>query len=107
MLILGARYGSIEPVSKKSYIQLEYEYASELKKPLFAAVMSDSFRAEKVKQHGEPVLERAHPDRYNAFRGVVLSKMSAFFETIKDVKLIVHESLPNLIRDREMDGWIR
>ena len=27
MLILGGRYGSIEPTSKKSYTQLEYEYA--------------------------------------------------------------------------------
>ena len=27
MLILGGRYGSIEPKSRKSYTQLEYEYA--------------------------------------------------------------------------------
>jgi hypothetical protein len=28
MLILGGRYGSIEPMTQKSYIQLEYEYAT-------------------------------------------------------------------------------
>jgi len=28
LLILGARYGSIEPTTGKSYIQLEYEYAA-------------------------------------------------------------------------------
>lgn len=33
MLILGGRYGSIEPKSGKSYTQLEYEYALELGKP--------------------------------------------------------------------------
>jgi len=37
MLILGGRYGSIEPKSGKSYIEVEYGYAEELEKPLFAA----------------------------------------------------------------------
>jgi Domain of unknown function (DUF4062) len=42
LLILGGRYGSIEPISKKSYIQLEYEYAVERAKPLFAVVIDDA-----------------------------------------------------------------
>jgi len=29
LLILGGRYGSIDPTTKKSYIQLEYEYAQQ------------------------------------------------------------------------------
>src|ERR1700751_4385994 len=39
LLILGGRYGSIDPKSKKSYIQLEYEYACEMGKALFAVVI--------------------------------------------------------------------
>src|SRR5712691_3936553 len=39
LLILGGRYGSIEPSSQKSYIHLEYEYAIEQKKPYFAIVI--------------------------------------------------------------------
>jgi hypothetical protein len=31
ILILGGRYGSIEPTSGKSYVQLEYEYGQEKK----------------------------------------------------------------------------
>lgn len=38
LLILGGRYGSIEPKSGKSYIHLEYEYAIEKGKPFFACV---------------------------------------------------------------------
>jgi hypothetical protein len=34
LLILGGRYGSIEPKSGKSYTQLEFEYAVEIKKYL-------------------------------------------------------------------------
>src|ERR1700691_6033112 len=36
ILILGGRYGSIEPISRKSYVELEYEYALGKKKPFFA-----------------------------------------------------------------------
>src|SRR5215211_737347 len=39
LLILGGRYGSIEPISGKSYIHLEYEYAVSKEKPLFAVVI--------------------------------------------------------------------
>ena len=39
LLILGGRYGSIEPDSGKSYIQLEYEYAQKQRKPFFSLVV--------------------------------------------------------------------
>ena len=35
ILILGGRYGSIEEISGKSYIQLEYEYAVKKKYAIF------------------------------------------------------------------------
>ena len=60
MLILGGRYGTIEPVSGKSYIQLEYDYARKLKKPYFAVVMDDDYLNEKVKSHGKSILEQDH-----------------------------------------------
>src|SRR3954449_11222354 len=39
LLILGGRYGSIDPSNGKSYIHLEYEYAVEQGKPFFAVVI--------------------------------------------------------------------
>jgi hypothetical protein len=39
LLILGGRYGRIEPNSKKSYTHLEYEYALDKNKPLFVCVV--------------------------------------------------------------------
>jgi hypothetical protein len=41
MLILGARYGSIEPESGLSYIELEYDYAIERGKQFFAIILKD------------------------------------------------------------------
>src|SRR5258708_2299058 len=48
MLLLGGRYGSIEPKSGKGYIELEYEYAITKRKPLFAAVITEDYLSEKV-----------------------------------------------------------
>src|ERR1043165_1154541 len=49
ILILGGRYGSIEPRSGKSYIELEYEYAVERGKPLFSVVIKESHHEQRVK----------------------------------------------------------
>ena len=59
MLILGGRYGSIEPTSKKSYTHLEYEYAISQNIPVFATVLSDNFLADKVKngQNADDIYE--------------------------------------------------
>lgn len=49
MLILGGRYGSVEPTTGVSYTELEYDYALELEKPLFAVVIKDDALEERVK----------------------------------------------------------
>src|ERR1051325_9754475 len=41
LLFLGGRYGILEPNSRKSYIHLEYDYAVERGKPLFAVVIEE------------------------------------------------------------------
>src|SRR5260221_8635857 len=61
MLILGGRYGSIEPKSQKSYIHLEYEYALEKGKPLFAVVINEDHLETKIKEHDSRVIEKQHP----------------------------------------------
>jgi hypothetical protein len=43
LLILGGRYGSIETLTGKSYVQLEYEYAQKKSKKYFAAVITEHY----------------------------------------------------------------
>jgi hypothetical protein len=52
MLIFGGRYGSIEPRSGKSYTHVEYEYALEQGKPLFAVVIRDEALKSKSEKLG-------------------------------------------------------
>lgn len=107
MLILGGRYGSIEPKSGLSYTELEYDYALKKKKPLFAVVMQDSALDEKIKVEGKAVLESENPQKLKAFKEKVLSYMTSFFEDNKDIKLAVHESVGKLQQENKLIGWVR
>src|ERR1700756_583108 len=71
LLILGARYGSIEPKSGKSYTHLEYEHALSKGKPLFACVIADTALQKLLIKNGSA--ESA--EQLDAFRDLVKSKM--------------------------------
>lgn len=107
MLILGARYGSLEPVSSKSYTQLEYEYAVSTDKPLFACVINESAIDGRVKVAGTSAIETMHGAKLADFRQLVLSKLCKFWDDAKDIKIAVTETMSNLARREELVGWVR
>jgi len=107
LLILGGRYGSIEPTTGKSYIQLEYEYAVKKNKPLFACVIKDSAIERRVKTHGRDVIEVREAKRLESFRKLVLGKMTRFWEDAKDIKIAIGETLSHFARRDDLVGWIR
>lgn len=106
MLILGGRYGSIEPTSGLSYTELEYDYAMLQNKPVFAVVTTEPALELKVKAHGTTYLERDNPKELALFRKKVLSNISSFFDDSKDIKLCVHESLADFVANRDLKGWV-
>lgn len=107
LLILGSRYGSVEPESGKSYVQLEYEYAVSVGKPIVSVVISDSARAARLQ--ASPALEesREKSQMQDAFRQHVLRKISQFFDDCKDVKLAIHKSIHATIIEKKLSGWVR
>jgi hypothetical protein len=106
MLILGGRYGSIEPKSQKSYIHLEYEYALEKDKPLFAVVIEKGYLEKKVKKNGTQVIELEHPDKVKGFRELVCSKMVRFWSDPNDIKLAILETIADFTNRPDLVGWI-
>ena len=106
-LMLGSRYGSIEPKSKKSYIEFEYDYAVNAKKPFFAIVISEKVIDDKVKKHGKDIIEQNNPQKLKKFRKKVLSKTSTFFDEPKDIKLAIFESISDLEKRYSIEGWVR
>lgn len=107
LLILGGRYGSVEPTSKKSYTQLEYEYAIEESKPLFACAINDDALELKIKDLGSSAIETDNPSELKAFRELVLSKTVRFWDDTKDIKLAIGEALSNFARREDLVGWVR
>jgi hypothetical protein len=104
--ILGGRYGSIEPTSQKSYIHLEYKYALEQNKPLFAVVITDAHLDEKVKTHGLSVIETEHSQKLREFKEIVLSRMVRFWSNPIEIKLAIHEAMREFIDRPEVVGWV-
>lgn len=107
MLILGGRYGSVEARTGKSYVQLEYEYALELSKPLFAVVITEDHLEQKVKSEGTLVIERENPLKLRDFRTFVLSRMVRFWRDPRDIKLAILETLSEFNRREDLVGWVR
>ena len=107
LLILGGRYGSVEPKTGKSYTQIEYEYAVARGKPLFACVIKDAALESRIRIHGSSVIETEHAHQLKGFRALVLTKMVRFWEDAKDIKITVGETLAQFARRDELPGWVR
>ena len=104
MLILGGRYGSIEPVSRVSYTELEYDYAVQQGKPLFAVVIKDDALESKVKFFGTTMIEKENPKALQLFRSKVLSNISSFSLDEKDIRLCIYESLADHVLNPTIKG---
>ena len=108
MLLLGGRYGSIEPISGLSYTEVEYRHAIEKGKPLFSIVISEPHLAKKADEIGQSVLELDNRAAYDKFKKSVLLKTSKFYENTGEIKLAIVLSL-NLIvkKSPNLEGWTR
>lgn len=106
LLILGARYGAIEPTTGKSYVELELDYAIKTGTPFFSVVISDEGREAKLKDLGTSVLESRNETAYREFRELVKSHRCSFFTNATDVKLAVFETLPQIFAENELTGWV-
>lgn len=107
LLVLGGRYGSIDQTSGKSYTHLEYEYALQQEKSLFACVLTEEAIERKVKDVGRSALETANARELEEFRKLVMSKLVKMCDDKKDIKIAVGETLANLARSDKLAGWVR
>ncbi len=110
MLIFGGRYGSLEPVSGKSYTQLEYEYALSKNMPVFAIVLDDSFLLSKSLSYGkDSIFEKRNTYKYNSFKNKVESNIVKYVSNIDQIPSVIHAQLNNIINDTDYNlvGWIK
>ncbi|MNB59221.1 hypothetical protein D3C87_584760 [compost metagenome] len=106
MLILGGRYGAVEPASNISYTELEFDYAASQNKPMFSVVIKEDALESKVRARGTDFSEKENPKDLKLFRAKVLTRITSFFEDVKDIKLCVHETMADYSTNRELSGWV-
>lgn len=106
MLILGGRYGSMDPESGTSYTEWEYNYATEAKKPLFAVVINNDALDVKISKGGRSMIEQVNPQLLTEFRSTVLSNMSSFYSDYKDIKLAIWQSITELNGRENLVDWV-
>lgn len=116
MLILGGKYGSIEPETGKSYTQLEYEFAIKHQIPVFAIVLNDQYLINKKSadinlEIFEREVKEPNIEKYDSFKKLVLSNLVRFVENINQIATEVSYSLQDFIRKDNTEynfrGWIR
>lgn len=108
MLILGGRYGTLEPNAHKSYTQLEYEYALQVHKPIFAIVLDDTMLHKKASIRSDiAYFETENVALYKEFKNLVLNKMTRFINDVKDIGVAVLSSLYDISKNPNLHGWVR
>lgn len=108
-LVLGGRYGSIESNSKKSYIELEYNYAKKIGKKPIAFIMSDEGIKDKIKNG---VYNFNSPDfmldQYKMFKNSIIeNRMCDFFSNTDELRNNVFKAIRTCEKNIDKyKGWI-
>ncbi len=106
MLILGGRYGSVDPSQQISYTEIEYKYAVEKGMPVFSVFITDKALDDKIKRLKKTAIEDKEPKKLEEFKKLILSKVCRPFDDLKDIKIAVHETLNKFSREYNLSGWI-
>lgn len=104
VLIVAGKYGSIEKNSKKSYTQLEYEYAKSKNVPIASFVIKnlDDLKAINVERSKTSI------KRLDDFRKMVMAdKMCKFWSNKYELAKNVLNAIDELVDSSPREGWVR
>lgn len=101
ILIIAGRYGSVEPISGKSYTQLEYEYAKSIGVPVIAFIHQ---HPEDIKQK---FVENTHRQELEDFKNMVKTSLVRYWIDAKELAGQVVLSLNSMFKTHPRVGWMR
>ncbi len=99
IVIVGGRYGSIHPKTKKSYTQMEYEYALKIGIPIVGFIYSGIKRLPWNKIDNISKLEE--------FINLVETKMVAYWSTSEELVSCVLLSIYKITSTHPRPGWVK
>lgn len=104
VLIVAGKYGSIEKTSKKSYTQLEFEYAKSKNVPIASFVIqnTDVLTSAKV----EKTMTRIK--QLDCFKRLVMAdKMCKTWSNKDELARHVQNAIDELVESSPREGWVR
>ncbi len=104
VLIVAGKYGSIEKNSKKSYTQLEYEYAKSKNVPVASFVIQniDVLASAKVEKTTK---KRKQLERFKQL--VMANKMCKTWSNKDELARYVQNAVDELVESSPREGWAR
>lgn len=104
VLIIGGRYGTVNPQTGKSYTEMEYDYAIEKKIPVLVFAIDNVDGLEESKKEKEELLKA----KLVLFRNKALTNRMATMWTDKEsLSLKMLASIMNAKQEFSRPGWIR
>jgi uncharacterized protein YutE (UPF0331/DUF86 family) len=109
MLIIGGRYGSIEPKSGKSYTHLEYEYALSVSKPHFVIIIDDETTQNKAKKDGVKITDFFdNSSELKEFKtSIIQGKLVSICKNSDKMESSIHKSINKLSQRENLKGWVK
>jgi hypothetical protein len=116
LLVLGGRYGTIDKKSGQSYIEMEFQYARDSKREVFALVMSNKYLEAKEKKFLNEVArvdqisklaEVRHPEKLTKFReSVRTGRIAPECKSLDELKHRIVLSLGEISKKKSLAAWI-
>lgn len=108
VLLLGNRYGEVQPAFGKSLVHLEYEYAIATETPILALVIDNSTLAERVQQFGLDIIESNQFGPLEQLRNSALAEEDLhLWNRTEELETILHTRLPEIAAQNTVSGWVR
>lgn len=115
-LILGGRYGTIDPETKVSYVEWEYNYASEKNKIIIPMILEENYLYQKeakfkVENKDVSVFQKKFKKRNSDFHKRVKEEVGecAFIGKLDDIRHEVMRNITGILigGDDRITGWIK
>ena len=103
VLVIGGRYGSLDPEKGISYTEMEYDYAVEQGKPVMAFLHGSPGNITAAKSE----MGAESQEKLRVFREKAEQKMVKFWTNAGELGGQVAKSLISLRQTRPAEGWIR
>lgn len=103
LVVVGGRYGSVDPSTDLSYTEMEFDYAVTQEKPILGFLHRDPGEISATKTE----LDAALREKLDAFRTKVGERMVKFWRGPEDLGAQVAKSLIQIRKTHPVDGWVR